>query len=138
MKILLPENPNMNRTMRLRREDDIFYFGYTSGTTGFPKGAMNTSRGTIDIIKNLFVRTSGRKGVDLSSRVFLAIIPICHSNSVWATLITFWVASEPMLCFPSGKYDPEKVLNIIEKEKVTTTSMVADDDHPDSGTSGGD
>ena len=106
-----------------QREDDIFYFGYTSGTTGFPKGAMNTSRGTIDIIKNLFVRTSGRKGVDLSSRVFLAIIPICHSNSVWATLITFWVGGTNVV-FPSGKYDPEKVLNIIEKEKVTTTSMV--------------
>jgi acyl-CoA synthetase (AMP-forming)/AMP-acid ligase II len=106
-----------------QREDDIFYFGYTSGTTGFPKGAMNTARGTIDIIKNLFVRTSGRKGIDLSSRTFLAIIPICHSNSVWATLITFWVGGTNVV-FPSGKYDPEKVLKVIESEKVTTTSMV--------------
>ncbi|MFO7963520.1 MAG: AMP-binding protein [Desulfobacterales bacterium] len=106
-----------------QREDDIFYFGYTSGTTGFPKGAMNTVRGTLDIIKNLFVRTSGRKDIDLSSRVFLAIIPICHSNSVWATLITFWVGGTNVV-FPSGKYDPEKVLKVIEREKVTTTSMV--------------
>ncbi len=106
-----------------QREDDIFYFGYTSGTTGFPKGAMNTVRGTLDIIKNLFVRTSGRKGVDLSNRVFLAIIPICHSNSIWATLITFWVGGTNVV-FQSGKYDPEKVLKVMEKEKVTTTSMV--------------
>ncbi len=107
----------------LQQESDIFYFGYTSGTTGFPKGAMNTSRGTIDIIKNLFVRTGNRKAVDLSSRVFLAIIPICHSNSVWATLITFWVGGTNVI-FPSGKYDPEKVLKTISREKVTTTSMV--------------
>ena len=41
-----------------QKEDDIFYFGYTSGTTGFPKGAMNTIRGTLDIVKNVFVRTA--------------------------------------------------------------------------------
>jgi acyl-CoA synthetase (AMP-forming)/AMP-acid ligase II len=106
-----------------QREDDIFYFGYTSGTTGFPKGAMNTVRGTLDIVKNLFVRASGRKGIDLSDRTFLAIIPICHSNSIWATLITFWVGGTNVV-FPSGKYDPELVLKVVEKEKVTTTSMV--------------
>ncbi len=119
----IAEKPEYEPDNVEQREDDIFYFGYTSGTTGFPKGAMNTVRGTLDIIKNLFLRTSGRKGIDLSSRVFLAIIPICHSNSVWATLITFWVGGTNVV-FPSGKYDPEKVLKIIEKEKVTTTSMV--------------
>ena len=72
-----------------QKEDDIFYFGYTSGTTGFPKGAMNTIRGTLDIVKNVFVRTAGKAHIDLSKRVMLAIIPICHSNSIWATLITF-------------------------------------------------
>ena len=106
-----------------QREDDIFYFGYTSGTTGFPKGAMNTVRGTLDIIKNIFVRTANREGIDLSQRVFLAIIPICHSNSLWATLITFWVGGTNVV-FPSGKYNPERVLQVIEKEKITTTSMV--------------
>lgn len=106
-----------------QREDDIFYFGYTSGTTGFPKGAMNTIRGTLDIVRNLFVRASGRSGIDLSDRVFLAIIPVCHSNSIWATLITFWVGGTNVI-FPSGNYDPELVLKVIEKEKVTTTSMV--------------
>ncbi|MFC1895326.1 AMP-binding protein [Thermodesulfobacteriota bacterium] len=104
-------------------EKDIFYFGYTSGTTGFPKGSMNSTRGTMDIVKNLFERTAGRKGVRLDERVFLAIIPICHSNSVWATLITFWVGGTNVI-LPSGKYDPEKVLKLVQEEKVTTTSMV--------------
>ena len=106
-----------------QREDDIFYFGYTSGTTGFPKGSMNTVRGTLDIVKNLFVRSSGRSSINLSDRVFLAIIPICHSNSIWATLITFWVGGTNVV-FPSGKFDPELVLKVIEDEEVTTSSMV--------------
>ncbi|MFQ5444453.1 MAG: class I adenylate-forming enzyme family protein [Nitrospinales bacterium] len=106
-----------------QKENDIFYFGYTSGTTGFPKGAMNTTRGTLDIIKNIFVRTAGKKHIDLSERVMLAIIPICHSNSVWSTLITFWCGGTNVI-FPSGKFNPEKVLQIIDEEKVTTSSMV--------------
>ena len=106
-----------------QKENDIFYFGYTSGTTGFPKGAMNTTLGTLDIIKNIFVRTAGKKHIDLSKRVILVIIPVCHSNSVWATLITFWCGGTNVL-FPSGQFNPEKALQLIEKEKVTTSSMV--------------
>jgi long-chain acyl-CoA synthetase len=53
---LLADNPTGEPDNVEQREDDIFYFGYTSGTTGFPKGAMNTTRGTLDIVKNVFVR----------------------------------------------------------------------------------
>jgi len=106
-----------------QREEDIFYFGYTSGTTGFPKGAMNSIRGTQDIVKNVFVRTANRPDIDMSERVMLAVIPICHSNSVWSTLITFWVGGTNII-FPSGKFDPEKILSLVQNEKVTTSSMV--------------
>ena len=106
-----------------QKEDDIFYFGYTSGTTGFPKGAMNTIRGTLDIVKNVFVRTAGKPHIKLDARVLLAIIPICHSNSVWSTLITLWCGGTNVI-FPSGRFDPEEVLRIINREKVTTSSMV--------------
>ena len=104
-------------------EEDIFFFGYTSGTTGFPKGAMNTQRGILDIIKNVFVRTAGKAHIDLTKRVMLAVIPICHSNSVWATLITLWCGGTNVIV-PSGRFDPEKLLQLISDEKVTTTSMV--------------
>jgi long-chain acyl-CoA synthetase len=119
----LSANPDHDPVTVSQAEDDIFYFGYTSGTTGFPKGAMNTVRGTLDIVKNIFLRTVNRKDVDLSQRVLLAIIPLCHSNSIWSTLITFWVGGTNVI-FPSGKFDPEKVLQLIETEKVTTSSMV--------------
>jgi len=105
------------------KESDLFYLGYTSGTTGFPKGAMIQIKGILNIIQNALVRTAGRKGIDITQRVMLAIMPICHSNSIWATLITFWVGGTNVI-FPSGKFAPEKVLKIIEKEKVTTSSMV--------------
>jgi long-chain acyl-CoA synthetase len=120
---LLADNPTGEPDNVEQREDDIFYFGYTSGTTGFPKGAMNTTRGTLDIVKNVFVRTAGKPHIKLDQRVLLAIIPICHSNSVWATLITLWCGGTNVI-FPSGKFDPEKVLQLIDREKVTTSSMV--------------
>ena len=104
-----------------QNEEDLFYLGYTSGTTGFPKGAMIQTRGNLEIIKNALVRNSGK--VDMSARVFLAIMPICHSNSIWATLITCWMGGTNVI-LPSGKFDPENVLRIIDQEKVTTTSMV--------------
>jgi long-chain acyl-CoA synthetase len=104
-------------------EADIFYFGYTSGTTGFPKGAMIKTRNTMEVVRNAILRNTGRKGVDMSQRVFLAIMPLCHSNSIWATLITLWMGGTNVV-FPSGKFDPEKVLATIEKERVTTSSMV--------------
>lgn len=120
---LLAGNPTHEPENVEQREDDIFFFGYTSGTTGFPKGAMNTTRGTLDIVKNIFVRTAGKEHIRLDRRVLLAIIPICHSNSVWSTLITLWCGGTNVI-FPSGRFDPEKVLQLIDKEKVTTSSMV--------------
>jgi long-chain acyl-CoA synthetase len=120
---LLAGNPTHEPENVEQREDDIFFFGYTSGTTGFPKGAMNTTRGTLDIVKNVFVRTAGKEHIRLDRRVLLAIIPICHSNSVWSTLITLWCGGTNVI-FPSGRFDPEKVLQLIDKEKVTTSSMV--------------
>ena len=119
----LAGNPTHEPDNVQQKEDDIFYFGYTSGTTGFPKGAMNTTRGTLDIVKNVFVRTAGKPHIKLNQRVLLAIIPICHSNSVWSTLITLWCGGTNVI-FPSGRFDPEKVLQIIDREKVTTSSMV--------------
>lgn len=119
---MLVEMPESEPAVDLN-EEDLFYLGYTSGTTGFPKGAMIQTKGTLDIVKNAMVRTSGRDGIDITQRVFLAIMPICHSNSIWATLITFWVGGTNII-FPTGKFNPERVLQLIENEKVTTTSMV--------------
>jgi long-chain acyl-CoA synthetase len=84
---------------------------------------MNTVRGTLDIVKNVFVRTAGKPHIKLDERVMLAIIPICHSNSVWSTLITFWCGGTNVI-LPSGKFDPEKILQLISTWKVTTSSMV--------------
>lgn len=104
-------------------EADIFYFGYTSGTTGFPKGATIKTRNTLEVVRNAILRNAGRVQVDLTQRVFLAIMPLCHSNSIWASLITLWMGGTNVV-FPSGKFDPEKVLATIDREKVTTSSMV--------------
>lgn len=104
-------------------EGDIFYFGYTSGTTGFPKGAMIKTQNTLEVVYNAILRNARGRNMDLSQRVFLAIMPVCHSNSIWASLITLWMGGTTVI-FPSNRFDPEKVLATVEKEKVTTTSLV--------------
>jgi long-chain acyl-CoA synthetase len=119
---LLKDMPE-NEPFVEQSEGDLFYLGYTSGTTGFPKGAMIQTSNTLDVVKNAILRNANRPGIDLSQRVFLAIMPICHSNSIWATLITLWMGGTNVI-FPSGKFDPEKVLETIAKERVTTSSMV--------------
>ncbi|OAT81683.1 class I adenylate-forming enzyme family protein [Desulfotomaculum copahuensis] len=119
---LLRDQPH-HEPMVDSNEADLFYLGYTSGTTGFPKGAMIQVRGTLEVVKNALLRNANRPGVNMSDRVLLAIMPICHSNSIWATLITLWMGGTNVI-FPSGKFNAEKVLATIEKERVTTTSMV--------------
>jgi len=77
----------------------------------------------LDIVKNAMVRQSGKKNFDMSSRVFMAIMPLVHSNSIWASFITLWVGGKVVI-MPSGKFDAETVLGLVDREKVTTTSMV--------------
>ncbi len=116
----MPENePEVEQS-----EDDIFYIGYTSGTTSFPKGCLIKTRSTLEVVSNAIFRNAKRDmPMDLSQRVFLAIMPICHSNSIWATLITFWMGGKNVI-FPSGKFDSEEVLSIVDKERVNATSLV--------------
>ncbi len=53
----------------------------------------------------------------------MAIMPLVHSNSIWASFITLWVGGKVVI-MQSGKFEPENVLKLISDEKVTTTSMV--------------
>ena len=96
-------------------EATIWYIGYTSGTTGRPKGAMRSHRANILLASN-----RGYLGED---DICLLIMPIFHSNSIWFGLIDVFLGATTVI-YPSGGFNPLEILEIVEREKVTFSSMV--------------
>jgi acyl-CoA synthetase (AMP-forming)/AMP-acid ligase II len=89
---------------------------YTSGTTGFPKGAMLTHHGMLAHARNLV--TAQSMGTD--SRVQVAM-PLFHVGGTSYSLIA-WCAGAPihMMRMP----DPAAALAMVEREKITHTFYV--------------
>jgi len=96
-------------------ETTTWYIGYTSGTTGRPKGAMRSHRSNILLVSNSFY-------VEQES-VSLLIMPIFHFNSISFGLGGVYHGGTTVI-YPSGGFNGREILEIIEKEKVTFSSMV--------------
>ncbi|MEB3757108.1 MAG: long-chain fatty acid--CoA ligase [Desulfurococcales archaeon] len=103
-------------------ENQVAGMGYTSGTTGLPKGVYHTHRQQVlhALMGLLHVSTAPR--VNLSKGdVFMHIVPMFH---VWSWGLPYAV---PMIglkqVFP-GKLDPVMMLELITKEKVTYAAGV--------------
>jgi len=92
---------------------DIINIQYTSGTTGFPKGAQLTHYG---ILNNAFYCG---KNMNLSDNDSICIpVPLYHCfGCVLGTLVCVNYGI-PMV-FPSSVFDPKKTLEAIHKEKCT-------------------
>lgn len=100
------------------KEKDIFFIAYTSGTTGFPKGALRTHRA--DMMNVLISALELGFSPDTAT---LLVMPLFHCNSVWFGLSTLSMGGK-IVIHPSGSFNPIEILQIIEKEKVTFTSLV--------------
>jgi len=96
-------------------ETTIWYIGYTSGTTGRPKGAMRSHRSSVLLASN----------VDLccENDTVLLIMPIFHSNSIWFGSMGVYYGCTTVI-YHSGGFNPREILEIMEREKVTFSSLV--------------
>jgi len=96
---------------------------YTSGTTGAPKGVWFTHRQLV--LHTLSVATalsSSESPVKLESRdVILPLVPMFHVHGWGFPYITGLLGQKYVLV---GKYDPERILNLISEEKATWSHMV--------------
>lgn len=99
--------------------EDIFFLGYTSGTTGFPKGAVVRQRSLVEHLHVL-----GREVGNISDKdTVLLLMPIFHSNGTWFLLLMAVLGGTSVI-YPSSGFDPERVLQQIESNRVTFTSVV--------------
>lgn len=99
--------------------DDLFLLQYTSGTTGFPKGAMHT-QGTI--LWNSFHQI-GDFAVAEKDR-YLCVPGLCWAAGFHDfTLAALWMGGT-VVVMPSGGLEIGALLNIIQEEKVTKVLLV--------------
>jgi long-chain acyl-CoA synthetase len=111
-------------------EDDPFVILYTSGTTGRSKGCITTHRGTIaqvhGILHNFVVGmlTRGENPLDNvaaagNAMATLLTSPLFHVAGLHSTVCTSMTAGTKLV-FGPPKFDPEEVMRIIARERVTT------------------
>jgi steroid-24-oyl-CoA synthetase len=104
--------------------DDDATILYTSGTTGRPKGAVSTHRGVIQALFGFFCRTSieSLRRPDDSERrgrppAFILIVPLFHVTGNVAVMLSCFTAGLKLVIM--YKWDPERALELIEREEVT-------------------
>jgi amino acid adenylation domain-containing protein len=97
----------------------LAYMVYTSGSTGGPKGAMNTHGGLL----NRLLWMQDKFGLKQNDRV-LQKTPICFDISLWEFLWPLMVGAELVMARPGGHLDPEYLAKVIEEKKITTLHFV--------------
>ena len=137
--IIATDDPGSLPEVEIDPDDDATIF-YTSGTTGFPKGAQLTHRGSVSNIFNLIVmgvttQLAEQKAIaagDIpapesvpaapAQNVFMAPTPLFHVTAC-NCLLHPATAGGSKIVF-TYKWDPGRALELIERERVTNFSGV--------------
>jgi len=92
---------------------------YTSGTTGLPKGVLYTHRSTFLHANTILAPNAGNYS---SHDRILLIVPQFHVMA-WGFPYMCLMSGSDMV-MPSSNLQPEAIINILEKEKVTKANGV--------------
>ncbi|HKV37980.1 MAG TPA: AMP-binding protein, partial [Blastocatellia bacterium] len=97
--------------------DDVINMQYTSGTTGFPKGVMLSSR---NIVNNAYWLAEGI-GLGAEDRVCVPV-PFFHCFGCVIGVLGAYTHASALVCLES--FDPHRVLRAIERERCTAVHGV--------------
>jgi fatty-acyl-CoA synthase len=100
-------------------ERDVALIMYTSGTTGRPKGAMLTHLNLL-MQSITSIRTSRIQGDDV---VTLCNVPLFHIAGIGGMPVSLLVGAKTVI-MPTGLFDAESTLEVVETEKVTSLFLV--------------
>jgi acyl-CoA synthetase (AMP-forming)/AMP-acid ligase II len=112
-------------------EDDPAVILFTSGTTGRPKGAVNSHRGICGFIQcnmlagiesllyDVEVHGKARPGGPGPQQITIATSPFFHLSGLYGTIVMGMTGGAKILV-RQGRFDPAEILGLIEKERVTT------------------
>ena len=112
-----------------RRKDDLAVVLYTSGTTGNPKGVMQTHHNLLSNAMNSY-RSQTRKDLQLSS---LVVLPLAHSFGLSVTIGGYLHGGKGVLM---RWFDPGGALELIDEHRLefmagVPTMFVYMLNHPD-------
>ncbi len=121
-------------------EDDPAVILYTSGTTGRPKGAVNTHRGicgfvSVGMVNGVVAMLSAAENGAATGGAepppptcALVTVPLFHLSGLYAGAVMM-LAVGAKTVWRSGRFDPAEVLRLIERERVTTWSALGNMAH---------
>jgi len=95
-------------------QEDVAYLTYTSGTTGPPKGAMNTHGNVVfnsEVYRHCWKLTP--------SDIMLGVAPFFHVTGMVGHIGTCIASGTPLVLF--YRFDPKTTFQMIEKWKATCT-----------------
>jgi acyl-CoA synthetase (AMP-forming)/AMP-acid ligase II len=108
-------------------EDEPVIILFTSGTSGRPKGAVHTHRNLTSVIEwhrlNDAVARELGAPADASQRRYLLGLPLFHIAGLH-NLAVPRLATGSTVVMHTGAFDVDRVLRLIEKERVTSWGVV--------------
>ncbi len=98
--------------------EDPWILLYTSGTTGRPKGVVRSHRSYIS-----FFLINAAEFSFTHEDYGLILMPLSHVNSTFYSFVFTYVGA-PVYVHREYGFNPEEVLQIFDREKITFTSLI--------------
>jgi len=112
-------NKESSNLEKINNSFDLAYIIYTSGTTGKPKGVMIEHRSLVNRLNWM------QKKYPISAKdTILQKTTYTFDVSVWEILWWSLVGARVCMLSPNGEKDPMKIIETIDKYKVTTMHFV--------------